>query len=299
MFLLRHVPLLRVLFRWTVRLLLPRKLVKARLAYLHAAREQLATPLHPSVVETLEWLFPERKRLAERAPRLLTPAISTPPAPSGRRGIERSTNSGWTIPGTRSGWPARRSWRTPSTASTDGSSASSCLGSTCISPPWLTSPDTDSRGRPGGRPRKSRLSPPSASEKIPPVQRGYRRHPRQHRRTHSLAASSTIRSRPQHNERRSLPPHCAAQVPRPGQETWRERPRCARSQWPRACPEGSLTPWRSVSRVGRLSVCGRSRNRRESGPHVRAERNADFPDNSITRAAIPGPERHSFRTRWT
>ena len=48
-----------------VRLLLLRKLVKARLAYLHAAREQLATPLHPSVVETLEWLFPERKRLAE------------------------------------------------------------------------------------------------------------------------------------------------------------------------------------------------------------------------------------------
>src|SRR5215211_3617436 len=66
LFLLRHVPMLRVLFRWTVRLLLPRKLVKARLAYLHAAREQLATPLHPSVVETLEWLFPERKRIAER-----------------------------------------------------------------------------------------------------------------------------------------------------------------------------------------------------------------------------------------
>jgi hypothetical protein len=65
LFLLRHVPLLRVLFRWTIRLLVPRKLVKARLAYLHAAREQLATPLHPSVVETLEWLFPERKRLAE------------------------------------------------------------------------------------------------------------------------------------------------------------------------------------------------------------------------------------------
>ena len=29
----------------------------------------------------------------------------------------------------------------------------------------------------------------------------------------------------------------------------------------------------------RLSVCGRWRNRRESGPHVRAERNADLPDN--------------------
>ena len=65
LFLLRHMALLRVLVRWTVRLLFPRQLSKARLAYLHAAREHLATPLHPSNVETLEWLFPERKRLAE------------------------------------------------------------------------------------------------------------------------------------------------------------------------------------------------------------------------------------------
>lgn len=67
LFLLRHTALLRVLFRWTVRLLFPRKLWKARLAYQHAAREHLATPLHPSVVETLEWLFPERKRTTLRA----------------------------------------------------------------------------------------------------------------------------------------------------------------------------------------------------------------------------------------
>src|SRR5262249_42595488 len=40
LFLLRHMPLLRVLFRWTVRLLFPRKLLKARLAYL--ARRQRA-----------------------------------------------------------------------------------------------------------------------------------------------------------------------------------------------------------------------------------------------------------------
>ncbi|MPZ21061.1 MAG: hypothetical protein GEV06_24650 [Luteitalea sp.] len=65
MFLLRHSALLRVLLRWTVRLLFPRQLSKARLAYLHAAREHLATPLEPSTVETLERLFAERKRLAE------------------------------------------------------------------------------------------------------------------------------------------------------------------------------------------------------------------------------------------
>jgi len=37
-----------------------------------------------------------------------------------------------------------------------------------------------------------------------------------------------------------------------GRKTWRERPRCARWKSPRACPEGSLTPWLSVS----VSVLG-------------------------------------------
>jgi hypothetical protein len=63
-FLLRHALLLRALRQWTIRLLLPRKLVKARLAYLHVAREHLASPLHPKTVEALEPLFAERKRLA-------------------------------------------------------------------------------------------------------------------------------------------------------------------------------------------------------------------------------------------
>jgi hypothetical protein len=65
LFLLRHTALLRVMVRWTIRLLIPRQLRKARLAYQHAAREHLAEPLHPSNVETLEWLFRERKRLAD------------------------------------------------------------------------------------------------------------------------------------------------------------------------------------------------------------------------------------------
>jgi len=65
LFLLRHTALLRVMFRWNVRLLFPRKLWKARQAYQHAAREHLATRLHPSLVKTLEWCFTERKRLAE------------------------------------------------------------------------------------------------------------------------------------------------------------------------------------------------------------------------------------------
>lgn len=69
------------------------------------------------------------------------------------------TASGWTTRRAPSGWPAHPSSPTPSTAATAKSSASSCHASTCISLPWLTSPDTNSRGRPGGRPREMRLSP--------------------------------------------------------------------------------------------------------------------------------------------
>jgi hypothetical protein len=65
LFLLRHTALLRVLVRWTIRLLIPRQLSKAALAYQHAAREHLASPLRPSVVTELEWYFGERKGLAE------------------------------------------------------------------------------------------------------------------------------------------------------------------------------------------------------------------------------------------
>jgi hypothetical protein len=65
LFLLRHVSLLRVLSRWTIRLLFPRPLWKAHLVYQYAAREHLAVRLDPSIVETLEWLFPERMRLGQ------------------------------------------------------------------------------------------------------------------------------------------------------------------------------------------------------------------------------------------
>ena len=182
LFLLRHVPLLRVLFRWTVRLLLPRKLVKARLAYLHAAREQLATPLHPSVVETLEWLFPERKRLAEPG---AAPAdaryLNTSSA--FRTSRYRALYQQWLDDPRNTLWMAGSpSWPTPSTANSDGLSASSSRDSTCISLPWLTSPDINSRGRPGGRPRKSRLSPRAHPRQIPRQQLRERRTSRQHRR---------------------------------------------------------------------------------------------------------------------
>ena len=48
LFLLRHVGLLRAFYRWTIRLLIPRPLARARLLYLNAAREHLQKPLEPS-----------------------------------------------------------------------------------------------------------------------------------------------------------------------------------------------------------------------------------------------------------
>ncbi len=62
LFLLRHVALLRVLTHWTIRLLFPKPLLKARHAYLHAAREHLATTMSGRAA-TLEEMFRERRRL--------------------------------------------------------------------------------------------------------------------------------------------------------------------------------------------------------------------------------------------
>jgi hypothetical protein len=71
MFLLRHALMFQRLYRWTVRLLIPRQLRRSRLMYLHAARESLAMGLSPSAEAHLEFLFTERKRLA-------TPGAETP-----------------------------------------------------------------------------------------------------------------------------------------------------------------------------------------------------------------------------
>jgi site-specific DNA recombinase len=60
-FLLRHQPLLLNLHRWTLRLLVPRR-VKTAVALCKAAlREELWTPLNPSVSNALETYFRERR----------------------------------------------------------------------------------------------------------------------------------------------------------------------------------------------------------------------------------------------
>ncbi len=56
-FLLRHVGLLRMVHRWTLRLLVPRRFRKAVALYKAAIREELWTPMNPSVSRSLETYF--------------------------------------------------------------------------------------------------------------------------------------------------------------------------------------------------------------------------------------------------
>jgi hypothetical protein len=60
-FLIRHHTLLLNLHRWTVRLVVPRRFRKAVALYKAALREELWTPLNPSVSKALETYFRERK----------------------------------------------------------------------------------------------------------------------------------------------------------------------------------------------------------------------------------------------
>lgn len=70
-FLIRHHTLFLNLHTWTVRLLVPRRFRKAVALYKAALREQLWTPLDPSVSKALETYFRERK---ERGGHLGEPA---------------------------------------------------------------------------------------------------------------------------------------------------------------------------------------------------------------------------------
>ena len=74
-FLIRHQSLLVNLRMWTVRLLVPRRFTRAVALYKAALREELWTPLNPSVSGALEGYFRERKaqggHLADPADRLI------------------------------------------------------------------------------------------------------------------------------------------------------------------------------------------------------------------------------------
>ncbi len=62
LFLLRHAEVLRWLYRWTIRVLVPAPFASAIQLFGHAARETLATPLPPSNAEALCSVFRDRQR---------------------------------------------------------------------------------------------------------------------------------------------------------------------------------------------------------------------------------------------
>lgn len=60
MFLFRHADLLGSVQQWTIRVVVPRRFKKAIALYRYAVRDELATPLKPSLVDELEVVFRHR-----------------------------------------------------------------------------------------------------------------------------------------------------------------------------------------------------------------------------------------------
>jgi hypothetical protein len=64
MFLFRHADLLGTVHQWTIRVIVPRRFKKAIALYRYAVRDELATPLKPSLVDELESVFRHRSGTA-------------------------------------------------------------------------------------------------------------------------------------------------------------------------------------------------------------------------------------------
>ena len=60
-FLLRHADLLKWVYEWTIRVLLPRRIRKAAALYRYAVRDAFMTPLEPRDVNELDWYFRARR----------------------------------------------------------------------------------------------------------------------------------------------------------------------------------------------------------------------------------------------
>ena len=61
MFLLRHADLLKWVYEWTIRVLMPRRLRKAAALHRYALRDAFMMPLTPRDVDELDWYFRARR----------------------------------------------------------------------------------------------------------------------------------------------------------------------------------------------------------------------------------------------
>ena len=94
LFLLRHAEVLRGLYRWTVRVLVPSPFVPAIRLFGQAARETLATPLAPSNAEALCSVFRGRRRRRDTASALPIRSCAPCRSPTVRRGSARCSGRG-------------------------------------------------------------------------------------------------------------------------------------------------------------------------------------------------------------
>ena len=178
------------------------------------------------------------------------------------------------------------------------SSASSSRVSTFISLPWLTSPDnlqmrTTSGPTSGNEVVPRSLRPASLCPPASVVARAVcgGQYPVRAQRLRRVARGTFL-------IRAALfAARCRRRCRSGGRKPWRERPRCARPKWPRACPEGSLTPWLSLS----LQVVGHSmfggEKRRVFAASNALDCDSDLPDDPVpfVRKMLPATRSHSAR----
>ena len=285
LFLLRHIPLLRLLTQWTIRVLLPKTLAHARRPYLHAAREHLLGTARGRKVDILEAVFKQRRQLAEpnaappyehyerdsaffpgprfRAmyqqwlvdPRALWMADSLAISDAIDRGHGRiecvpadAPIPASLPPGDRRLTPAPPTARAHNPkAATPRLQLSVTTGRLVSAAAMIRKLARTTSGRPTGQPRFQRLSPWRQYGCVHHSS-AHAGHPRIERPTcRQAAAISRCGSR---GGSLLAALSAALHVHEPvtdSREPWRERPRRARRIPSRPCPEGSLTPWLLVS----------------------------------------------------
>ena len=244
-FLIRHADLFRVLHHWTVRLLLPRRFRKAAALYKAALREQLWTPLNPSVSKSLETYFRERQEqgghLGDPSDRYVAQEFRKQGMPKIQALYRAWRRSGdkvlWQSSSTVSArrlvlWPfgGRGSVVEPPVPPAHRLDGPGCVGQeggeAKIASGWPPGFDTLSR----------RSLTPGGSMSAHSVQASVSQH---------LAASTPPR-------RRFVPPSSSETVSQSVNQRWRERPRCRALRLTPAALTGSFTPSLVVSRV---AVC--------------------------------------------
>ena len=234
-FLIRHAELFRFLHEWRVRLLLPRRFRKAQALYKAALREELWTPVNPSVSKSLETYFGERQ---EQGGHLGDPSDRYIAQEFRKQGMPKiqALYRAWR----RSG--DRVLWQSCSTCLRDDRAyGRSEVEVQLLNRQYLQltgSMDRDVWAKRGAK-RKSRQVGPPLFDRLYGDSltsgRSMTANRVQASQSQQLAASASAR-------RRFVPPSLLEPVPQSLNQRWRERPRCPARPVTQAVETGSFTP---------------------------------------------------------